>query len=415
MNCHPIRTLGIAGAGLVSIVAAAACGSATSDEGQHPVVPRDLVVFSNGETLAVDTQSGAVRHLQGPLKDVQYIPSPDGAKLVIGCGDDGSADIGADDAGICMYTDAGYRQLSRSSDLMHPGLVEDDATQLEGSWSPDSQRFTFLVRDRAGDIYVVDVRSGAVQRIAEGEFAKLRGPLLWSPDGTHIATRNSPRLGGGDELEVIDAATGATVGSLLAPGGREGSIEQYAWSPDSKTLAFTWNDGSVHLYIAAADQSEVRQLTTALGDTAPVWSPDGAWIAADDLRGSFSTVFAIRADGSGRVELGSDLQRSSQPVWAPDSTHMAFSGSASAEFNDRRLFIGDIGGDKPRQVADETLAFFPQIAFSSDGKRLFYTAEAGPCIEGCPPGYLFMAPADGASPAVKLHDAPVYRFLGWLP
>jgi WD40 repeat protein len=409
--------LGLAVATLAGVVAATACGSDTASV-PRPSLPSTLVVFASGETLAVDTNSGAVRHLQGPLKDVMYIPSPDGAKLVIGCSDDGTAYIGGDDTGVCMYTDAGYRQLSRSSDLMRPAIVEGDGRQLEGSWSPDSEKFAFLVRDRAapgvyssGDIYVVDITGGSIRRIAEGEFPKQRGPLLWSPDGTHIATRNSLSLGGADELAVIDVATGALRSASIGTG----LIEQYAWSPDGNMLAFTLNDGAAHLYTATADAGEIRQLTTAWGGDAPVWSPDGQWIAADDTRGDFSTVFAIRADGNDRVEVAARLQRSSRPEWAPDNEHLAFSGSNSAEFNDRRLFVGDIRGGEPRQVADETLAFFPEIAFSSDGNRLFYTANADACFEGCPPGYLFTAPVDGSSPGVKLHDAPVNLFLGRVP
>lgn len=382
----------------------------------------ELVVFAGGETVAVDTATGATRHLQGPLKDVGYLPSPDGAKLIIGCDDDARAYIGGEDTGLCMYTDAGYRQLSRSSDLVSPGLVEDDATQLEGSWSADSTRFAFLVRQKAaqgvyssGDIYIVDLRGGPVRRVSEGEFAKLRGPLLWSPDGAQIATRNSPRIGSGDELGVIDVATGANRSLAVSTRLGTGQIEQYAWSPDGTKLAFTLNDGATHLYGALADASEIQSLTTAWGGAAPVWSADGAWIAALDVRDAQSILLAVRADGSERREIGLGLHNSSQPVWAPDSTRLAFAASASGDFNDRRLYTAGIGGGAPRRMADETPAFFPQIAFSGDGQRIFYTADAGRCMEGCPPGYLYMTRVEGTSPAVKLFDAPVERFLGRLP
>ena len=54
-----------------------------------------------------------------------------------------------------------------------------------------------------------------------------------------------------------------------------------AWSPDGSQLAFTSNrDGNPELYIADADGTNVRRLTTHPGiDTTPTWSPQGHQIA----------------------------------------------------------------------------------------------------------------------------------------
>lgn len=380
------------------------------------------MVVANGETLAVDTVSGAVRHLQGPLKDVDYRPSRDGTMLLIGCGDDGTAYIGADDPALCMYEDSGYRQLTHSADLVRPALFEDDRTQLEASWSPDSRSVAVLARERvspdiysSGDVYVVDVAAPTMKQIAQGAFADIRGPIVWSPDSTHIAMRNSPRLSIGDQLLVIDAATGgsASLAGGLAPGG----IEQYAWAPDSSAVAFTWNDGSANarLYVARFGGTPY-DLGPVWPGTLPAWSPDGRWIAAAGVSGGTSSVFITRTVSPDRRAIGAGLRQSDSPAWAPDSQHLAFAGSPTGDFNDRHIFVTDIVGGAPQELApDRRLAFSPLIAFSGDGRRVFFTADAGPCIEGCPPGYLLMTGVDGQSPAVRLHDQFVSEFLGWLP
>jgi Tol biopolymer transport system component len=322
---------------------------------------------------------------------------------------------------LCSYDNSGYKQLTRSTDLVRPGFVEDDATQLEASWSGDSRKLAFLVWERAspgvyssGDIYVADLETHAVKRIAEGAFAELRGPMIWSPDGTRIAVRTSPRLNIEDQLLVLDVATG--VGRSVTAGLPAGGVEQYAWAPDSSAIAFTWNDGSVRLYVATAAGQTARDLGPAWGGTPPAWSADGRWIAATQVLDVFSSVFVVKADGSERRDLAGRFRQSDHATWAPDSERLAFEGSPSGEFNDRHLFVTDNTGGTPREIAKETtLAFSPLITFSKDAQRLLFTADAAGCFEGCPPGYLFMIDVDGGSPPVRLHEQPVYQFLGWLP
>jgi Tol biopolymer transport system component len=225
----------------------------------------------------------------------------------------------------------------------------------------------------SGDVYVADLQTNTVKRVAEGAFAELRGPMAWSPDGTRIALRNSQRLGGGDQLLVLDTTTGQSTsytGDLPA-----GLVEQYAWAPDSSAVAFTWNDGSFHLYVAIAAGGALRDLGPAWGGTPPAWSPDGTWIAATQVLDVFSSVFIARTDGSDRRQIAGELHQSNNPAWAPDSKHLAFEGAPSDDFNDRHLFVTDVTGGTPRELANgTTLAFSPLIAFSNDGRRALFTA-----------------------------------------
>jgi Tol biopolymer transport system component len=200
----------------------------------------------------------------------------------------------------------------------------------------------------------------------------------------------------------------------------EGLIEQYAWSPDSASLAFTYNTayngGGVNLYVAPADGSDLRKLTTIWPATEPAWSPDGEWIAASDVIGNFASAYIVRSDGSERREIGEGLHDSGQPAWSPDGRSVAFPGSVTDEFGQQRLFEYDLERGERRIVApDVTLAFFPIITFSRDGERIFFTADAPPCMEGCPPGRLFMIERKSDSLPTRLSDDLVSELLRWQP
>lgn len=404
--------------------ALSACGSSRPPPAPAQEPAGTLVAFSEGETIAVDVTAGTATHVQGPLKELLYVPSPDGTKLAYACGDDGSAYIDATDTGICVHDDSGDRQLTRSTDLLRPAIVEDQGVQINASWSPDSRSIAFLARERvpaigysSGDIYVADVAGdGGVRRIAEGEFARLWGPLAWSPDGAKIAVRNSSRFDAPDDLWIIDIGAGTTSSLTLASPTGLGGIEVYAWSPDSSSIAFTQNTGEPRLYAASADGQDVRDLGLVWGGQLPAWSPDGKWIAATDVKNNFSRVFVVSSDGSDRRYVDAALGRSDGGAWSPDSKRLAFSGSRSGDFNDPRLFIFDVGSLSTTATGEgETLAFTPLIAFSPDGEKLLFTAEAQPCAEGCPPGYLYSMDADGSGPAARVSTNTVFELLSWQP
>ena len=76
--------------------------------------------------------------------------------------------------------------------------------------------------------------------------------------------------------------------------------------------------------------------------------------------------------------------------------------------------MADVQSGELRQVAAD-LQPFPLITWSPDGRRVFFTSQGGPCVEGCPPGLLFSVPADGSASPVQVTDFRVNTFVGWQP
>jgi Tol biopolymer transport system component len=126
--------------------------------------------------------------------------------------------------------------------------------------------------------------------------------------------------------------------------------DQAALSPDGKQLAFvsTREGGSTNVWILDMRRHRLRNLTGHLPFTPgtlhsyfrPAWSPDGRWLAFSSDRDTQledhkypapgwehiqrSSVYAVRADGSGLRRLSDGDEFAGSPQWSPDGEQVIF-------------------------------------------------------------------------------------------
>ncbi len=148
-----------------------------------------------------------------------------------------------------------------------------------------------LLDGRRFALYVLDVRSGGVERITHGDF-DVSGPT-WSPDGTQIAV--SAAIGRAEwsfctDIHVIDVATK----NLRTLTGGEGPLASPAWSHDGATIAFTG-----HLYgddAGGAFNTELLSIAAAGGPIASLSAtldrPVGD-VVIGDLRSGFAALAPV--------------------------------------------------------------------------------------------------------------------------
>ena len=251
------------------------------------------------------------------------------------------------------------------------------------------------------------------------------GSPQFSPDGRSVAFLR-PDDAGQRQLWLISAHGGEAGRLTSEPGG----VIEFAWSPDSRTLAFIsdvdpdrlpddhdhtkypqarvvtriryradsvgWRGNAFrHLFTVDAEGGEARQLVDGEGDDcSPAWSPDGSRIAFvssrredRDIR-SFTEIYVVPAGGGG-VECWSDgLAFGGGAAWSPDGESIVTVGSENeklAASNGGMLYVLR-QGTEPRRVTDGTLTLkaggpptspSPELVWTDDGRIVFLADSHG--------------------------------------
>jgi len=390
------------------------------------------LLFSSGQVLySVKADvSGLQEAASLPVKEPGAVLSPDGKQLAFACRADQA--LSGPQTDICLSTSSGSNvRVATQGKLPASSMVSGEI-----AWTPDSRQLAFvtdLYEDQsftaAGELYLLNVEDQQVRVLVPGTPGVQRSLLRWSPDGRHLALLGATAASPETAFEVVDVQDGARL-DLTEKIEGQASISHFAWSPDSSVLAFVrtvWRSpftsgiAGVEIYSIAVDGSNLSRLPD-LGDWPErvVWSPDGRWLAvtAAPLGGGFPRIYMVPADGGEPHLLAPSLVLSDYPAWSPDGQRLAFAGAESAAdpntYPSPALYMADVQGGDLRQLASGIQAS-PLVTWSPDGRRVFFTSQDSPCTGGCPPGFLFSAPADGSASAVQLTDFPVDRLLGWEP
>ena len=203
-----------------------------------------------------------------------------------------------------------------------------------------------------------------------------------SPDGQYISfISDSIEFNGDGNLGVWNLRTGATRLVTKSAGYKEGYVRESAWSPDGRTLAFTWFNATAKRYeIRTAPSSGGASqtiYTAAPGVVVTVfnWSPTGRHVAAavqSDKAKPASYQIALVSTQNEPLRILKSLDGVRRPrngAFSPDARFLAFDYPPIETSPSRDVFlleletgaltplIMDAGSD------DELLGWFPGSDF----------------------------------------------------
>jgi Tol biopolymer transport system component len=190
--------------------------------------------------------------------------------------------------------------------------------------SPDGRKIVMATRDSGiQDVWVYDAERDALTRLTFGEQAFVAP--LWTRDGRFVVAGSIGaglywiRADGGSRAQPLVQAKTIAFPMSISPDGKRLAYFEVSGAPQIWTVAIEEGDGM------KAGTPE-RFLTSAFGDTTPVFSPDGRWLAYESIESGKPEIY-VRPFGTATAAGGKWLVSNgggSLPAWSPNGKELLY-------------------------------------------------------------------------------------------
>ena len=314
--------------------------------------------------------------------------------------------------------------------------------------SPDGSRIAFVVtavdresNEYRGAIWVAPLDGSAKPRqFTSGE--RRDSTPRWSPDGKWLAFASNR---GEDKTPMNLYVIPAEGGESRKLTDQKESVEEIAWAPDSKRVAFVarvrdeayaeeddkkraprrftrvfhkldsvgfTGDRRKHLFVVELDGGDPRQLTSGDFEHAgATWSPDGKRIVIDGLRDErwdvelVNRLYSVDVAGSSEPKaLTGDDGSYGDPSFSPDGSRIAYRWTPEDGTypHHSQLGVMNADGSDPKLLTtslDLQCGPYPDSREPVwDGDRLVFTVEDGGNL------HVYTVAADGSSEPERIVD-----------
>jgi dipeptidyl aminopeptidase/acylaminoacyl peptidase len=260
-------------------------------------------------------------------------------------------------------------------------LSNDKSSSSAPRWSPDGRLLAFIsARDGEAQIWAMDVDSGEVKKISNVSLGA--SDPVWSPDGRWLAFTSDvyPDCTSDDcNRRSAEAAAASKVKAKITD-----RLLYRHWN--------SWKEGKrSHVFVVAVDGSQLRDLTPGDADAPPfglggmtdyAFSPDSKELAfarntdRDEARSTNGDIFIVPVTGGEARRLTKDNPANDlSPRYSPDGRYIAYRAQAQPGFEaDRwRLMLYDRKTGQSHSLTDELDANVEAFTFAPSGDRVLAT------------------------------------------
>ncbi len=172
-------------------------------------------------------------------------------------------------------------QIPTDRPSLRPRSVDCTPLAGEPSPSPTAKRIVLSAR---GELFSIPAKDGVVQNLTRTGGIAERFPS-WSPDGKWIAYitdatgENELAIRAADLRSIENHGSHLEVNEKVLTKLGPGYKFQPSWSPDSKSIVFSTNDGAIHRVTVADGAHEIVDTTPEGVPVGVTWSSDSRWLA----------------------------------------------------------------------------------------------------------------------------------------
>jgi Tol biopolymer transport system component len=258
-------------------------------------------------------------------------------------------------------------------------VTADPAVDWNPVWSPDGT-WLYFSSDRNGTMNLwrvaIDEKTGRILGKPEPVTAPSRwvGHMSIAADGRRMVYASA------DETSIVESVPFDPVGGRVT--GEPAPIlagsllvREIGISPDGKWISFSSRGTREDIFVASADGSSLRQLTSdAFRERGADWSADGKRIVFYCDRTGRWEFWSVNPDGSALTQLTRGSVDPWSARWSPDGARLAFPDG----YNSYVLPLGrPLGTEKPQPLPrfDDSGDAFAVASWSSDGSALAGTVS----------------------------------------
>ena len=262
-------------------------------------------------------------------------------------------------------------------------LTNDEHSSASPRWSPDGDMLAFIsARDGEDQIWTIDVSSGALKKITS--LSTGAGDPVWSPDGNWLAFAS----------DVYPECLSDACNKKRAEEKAQSKVKAHVATHLLYRHWKSWKDGTrSHVFVVSAQGGEARDLTPGDYDAPPfslggptdyAFSSDSrelAFVSNHDKVEAISTnadVWTVSVRGGTPKNItAANRGYDGSPQYSPDGRFIAYRSQATPGFeSDRfRLMLYDRKTGTARSLSESLDSWVDEFTFVPNSQTIYLTAE----------------------------------------